>query len=129
MNGSFRKPALSVFSVHISFIPLLLWTKVPSFAISSKLYYLWRVTFYFFCLSSTALHPFILMVKVFACQNGGTTGGTQVACNLGGIRGFAVIREDWKNQHHEHSYACALLSDSYDARLHVTISHIYSILF
>jgi hypothetical protein len=42
------------------------------------------------------------------CQNG----GTQVACNLGGIRGFDVVRAEGKNQHHEHSYACALLSDS-----------------
>jgi hypothetical protein len=50
------------------------------------------------------------------CQNGGTTGGTQVACNLGGIRGFAVVRGDWKNKHHEHSYACALLSDTFLSR-------------
>jgi hypothetical protein len=26
------------------------------------------------------------------CQNGGTTGGTQVACNLGGLRGLVVGR-------------------------------------
>jgi hypothetical protein len=47
------------------------------------------------------------------CQNGGTTGGTQVACNLGGIRGFAVVRGDGKNQHREQNYACALLSDTF----------------